>query len=110
MFRRLRFFTTRILFGNILVAVLTSVIGVLLLALVLVISIRNVQPADYAYLAKIGGMEWLFGVPDGLPNTLGYPPGFTLVIAPDKMVLFSQGESPCKARQHLADCAPDLKD
>lgn len=59
------------------------------------------------------GADWLLGAPDhSRPNPRGpegaFLGGFSLVVAPDNRVLYSQGETACRAGMILADCAPDL--
>ncbi len=112
--RRLRSLTARMVLGHILVATLTSVIGVLVLVLILARAIQtDLKAADYRGLAMYDGMKWLFGLPDGQPNDLPSPaglPGFGLVLSSDDSVLFSQGDTPCRAGKKLADCAPELVD
>jgi NarL family two-component system sensor histidine kinase LiaS len=109
--RRMRLLTTRIVLGNILVATLTSMIGILLLVLVAISATGGVTVEDYRTIAYLGGMEWLFGLPDGQPNPPaqpGYPPGFTLVVSAEGEVLHSQGDTDCRAGMLLEACAPHL--
>jgi signal transduction histidine kinase len=108
-FRPFRSFASRILFSYILVAILGSVIGGLLLAGLFAYMQHQVSASDYrAFIAHIVA-EWQLGAPDGQPNPegIGYPAGFTLIASPDNQVVFTQGDTPCRAGMFLSACAPE---
>ncbi|MBX3063691.1 MAG: histidine kinase [Anaerolineae bacterium] len=116
-FHRVRAFfsslTVRLVFSQILVAAIASVIGSLALVLVLVIALRNTDVQQYQGTAVFGMMYWLLGVPDGHPMEPGifsYGSGFYIVEDGKGGVLFTHGDTQCRAGMKLADCAPDLVD
>ncbi len=108
--RRLRSLSARMVFSHILVATTTSVLVVILMMLIVTQAMRNVSAADYRTVAIYAITQWLMGAPDGQPDTppAHMPPGFSLIVGPDNVVLFSQGTTPCRKNVALADCAPDL--
>jgi NarL family two-component system sensor histidine kinase LiaS len=107
---RFRSLSSRMVLSHVLVAALTSVIGVMLLLALLALAVRNISAADYRGLAFYAVQQWLMGEPDGQPNKPEHllPSGFSLIVSPEHIVLFSHGETPCRANVVLAECAPDL--
>jgi signal transduction histidine kinase len=109
-FRGLRSLMVRMIVSHIAVAVLTSVSAVLILALVVATVLQNLSVEDYHDLGAVAVAEWQLGVPDGQPNVSDLPPGFSVIVGPDKLVIYSYGDTTCRATQRLADCAPELLD
>ncbi len=109
--RRLRSLTARMLFSHMLVAILTSVIAVLILVAAFAISIQNYAPSDYHASAVLSALGWVAGHPDGGANIPGNPftpPGYTLVVSPENVIVGTQGDTDCKIGSPLADCAPEF--
>jgi NarL family two-component system sensor histidine kinase LiaS len=103
--------TTRLVFSQILVAATTSIIGSLFIVLLLIIGMQNISSEQYRGTAIIGVTYWLLGLPDGKPMQPGpytYADGFFLVASKEGEVLFTHGDTPCRASMQLAECAPDL--
>jgi signal transduction histidine kinase len=108
MLRFFRSLTARMMIGSVLVSTLTSVVAVMVMLLLYVHSIANLTATDYKSVAQIAVLQWLFGHPDGQPNTEDYSDGLSLVVSPDGVVAYSQGDTVCRAGTALADCAPEL--
>lgn len=103
--------TARLVFSQVLVAALTSIIGSLFIVLLLVIGTRNLTIESFKGTALIGMTYWLLGVEDGQPFTpsaFEFPEGFYLVTSNTGEVLFSRGATGCRAKRMIAECAPDL--
>lgn len=108
--RYLRSLTARMVLSHILVAVLTSIVATLALALAFAQSLANTTAADYRDLARFAALGYLYAVEDGKPNPegVGYPPGFDLYVSVQDVVMFSFGDTPCRAGDLLDHCAPEL--
>lgn len=54
--------------NHILIVMLTGVMGTFILSLFMTVVLRNLQPTDFKGYAAVAVMDWLFSLPDGLPN------------------------------------------
>ncbi|MDX1993965.1 MAG: histidine kinase [bacterium] len=110
--RFLRSLTARMVLTHILVAILTSIVATLILALAFTWLNRGISASDYRGLAVNIAVSWLFGGEDGHPNPTNspFPDGFTLLVDNNDRVVHSQGDTTCRKGMALADCGTELID
>jgi signal transduction histidine kinase len=102
-------FTLQLFASHVLVAVLTG-IGVTALAFALIAEgTRNPTLDTYKTVAYQYGAMWLAGEPDGAPTdlTVDPMPGWTLIVSDEGVVLWSRGDTPCRAGMVARACAPE---
>lgn len=103
--------TTRLVFSQVLVAAIASIIGSLFIVLLLFIGIQNITVDQYQGTAIMGVTYWLLGTPDGQPmepSAFSPAEGFFVVATKEGEVLFTHGDTTCRAKMQLKECAPDL--
>src|SRR5262245_56076934 len=105
--RRLRTLSARMTINQVLVAGLASAIATGTLTMLLFYATTTITPHDFSAYAMFTGMGWLFNHPDGQPNPTdsNAAPGYSLLVATDNTVLYSQGDTTCRAGKQLVDCA-----
>jgi signal transduction histidine kinase len=109
--RSLRSLTTRLVLSHMLVATLSGMTVALFAVIVVTLFSGGESAEEERRRTVFGAVPWLLGAPDGGPNDPADPwaaGGYTLVVAPSDTVVFSRGETPCRAGAPLATCAPDL--
>lgn len=100
--------TFRLFVSHVAVAVLTGICLTALLFVLIWRAIQNPPPSVYELTALNYGMMWLAGAPDGQAThpDIDPMPGWTLVISPDEEIVWSRGDTACRAGIAAADC-PD---
>jgi len=96
----------RLFISHVIVAALTGA-GVTLFLLLLTRNIgQNPTLEVYRSVALDYARTWLSGVPDGEPTDTNIDPmvGWTLILSPDETVLWSKGETHCRADMRLTAC------
>lgn len=105
-----RSLTARLFFSHMLVAILTGAIVTAVMLLILWSSSQRPTLESYEGIAFQYGIYWLAGLPsDGANEEIIDPAsGWTVIVSPDNTVLWSRGDTPCRAGMALADCASDF--
>jgi NarL family two-component system sensor histidine kinase LiaS len=96
----------RLFVSHVIVAALTGA-GVTLFLLLLTRNTgQNPTIEVYRSVAVDYTRTWLSGVPDGEPTDTNVDPmvGWTLILSPDETVLWSRGETDCRAGMRLTTC------
>jgi signal transduction histidine kinase len=102
----------RMLISHLLVVFITSLVTAILFAIVgYPAGDEFLQRANQNILRFVAS-DWQLGVSDGETNNARQFDvlGYTLIVSPKNEILYSQGDTPCRAGQPLAECAPALLD
>src|SRR5262245_39586107 len=101
MIPRFRSLNAQMILSHLMVAILTSVIGMTLIAAGVTYYFTKISPlTSHRQLAVNLPLQWLFGLPDhtAMPEGYGLPEGFGLLVDGTGIVQFSEGDTPCYAR------------
>lgn len=101
--------TFRLFISHVIVAVLTGV-GVTAALLFLTLKAgQNPTLEVYRSVAVDYARKWLTGAPDGEPTAPLVDPmkGWTVILSPEEIILWSRGETPCRAGMRSEECIDD---
>lgn len=104
-----RSLTARLFFSHVLVAILTGAIVTAVMLMVIWSGAQRPTLESYEFIALQYGVYWLAGMPSDQANAemIDSGPGWTLVVSPEENILWTRGDTPCRAGMRLMDCAAD---